>query len=168
MAEASSEDDLRQHFMLSGEKDYEAAIDRVIAQAESSLHLFDVNLSAGGYGSLARFEALNAFLRKSGKNRLVIVLHETDYFTAYCPRLMNLLKTYSHAVAIHKTVEHARIANDPFIIADEGHYVHRFHSGGARFLLALHDHAGARQLEERFRQLLEASHPAVFGTALGL
>lgn len=161
-------DTIQQHFMLTGEKDYEAAIDRVIDAAESTLHIFDANLACGGYGTARRYELLSDFLRKHGKNRLVIVLHETDYFTAYCPRLMNLLKTYSHAIAIHKTTEHARIANDPFVIADEVHYVHRFHRDGARFLLALHDPAGARQLEGRFQQLLDASHPAVFATTLGL
>lgn len=159
---------IKQHFMLTGEKDYDAAIDRVIDAAESTLHIFDANLASGGYEAARRYELLSDFLRKSGKNRLVIVLHETDYFTAYCPRLMNLLKIHSHAIAIHKTTEHARAANDPFVIADEVHYVHRFHRDGARSLLALHDPAGARPLEGRFQQLLEASHPAVFATTLGL
>lgn len=158
----------QQHFMLTGEKDYEAAIERVIDGAESTLHIFDTNLASGGYSAARRYEALNDFLRKNGKNRLLIVLHETDYFTAYCPRLMNLLKTHSHAIAVHQTTEHARLANDPFVIADEAHYVHRFHRDGARFLLALHDPVGARQLEGRFQQLLEVSHPAVFATTLGL
>lgn len=161
-------DSFKQHFMLNGEKDYEAAIDRVIDGAENTLHIFDANLASGGYGTARRYESLSDFLRKGSKNRLVIILHETDFFTAYCPRLMNLLKTHSHAIAIHKTTEHARIANDPFVIADEAHYVHRFHCDGARSLLALHDPAGARQLEGRFQQLLEASHPAVFATTLGL
>lgn len=157
-----------QRSMQSGNRDYEAAVEQVIALAEHTLHIFDPNLSRGGFGSQARFDALNRFLRKSAKNRLVIVLHDTDYFTAYCPRLKNLLKTHSHAVAIHKTLDYARVANDPIVIADEAHYVHRFHRDGMRFLLALHDPTQARQLDERFRQLLEASHPAVFATTLGL
>ena len=157
-----------QRQMLNGERDYEAAIDRVIDAAQNTLHIFDDDLANGGYSSLKRYDALNTFLRKSGKNRLLIVLHDTDHVSAYCPRLMNLLKTHSHAMAIHKTVEHARIASDPFIVADELHYVHRFHYDGARSLLALHDPAGARQIEDRFQQLLEASHPAVFATTLGL
>jgi hypothetical protein len=157
-----------QRQMLNGERDYESAIDRVIDNAQTTLHIFDSDLANGGYAGLKRYDALNAFLRKSDKNRLIIILHETEHVSAYCPRIMNLLKTHSHVMAIYKTMEHARIANDPFVVADDLHYVHRFHRDGARSLLALNDPTGARQIEERFQQLLEASHPAVFATTLGL
>ena len=156
------------HRKLGGEAEYEQAIDEVIGLAQRSLHIFDTDLTMGGYASLKRFEALRSFLLRDRANRLVIVLHEVDFLTARCPRLMNLLRLHSHGITIHKTHEHARVASDPFIVADEAHYVHRFHRDDARSLLALHDHAGARQLEERFGQLLEASHPAVFATTLGL
>ncbi len=168
MAEQSANTDLKQHRMLNGEAEYEAAIDEVIARAERTLHLFDIDLKYGGYSSLKRFEGLRDFLLKGRGNRIVMVLHETDFLTARCPRLMNLLRTHSHSIAINKTHEHARVAGDPFVVADEAHYVHRFHHDDARSLQALHDHAGARQLEERFGQLLAASHPAVFATTLGL
>lgn len=157
-----------QHRMLNGEEEYEAAIDEVIGNAERTLHIFDPDLTAGGYGSVRRFESLRNFLAKNRANRLVMVLHETEFLTRHCPRLMNLLKLYSHAIAILQTHEHGRVASDPLVIADDAHYVHRFHADSARALLALHDHAGARELEERFGQLLEASSPAVSATTLGL
>lgn len=169
MAEQLDESgNLKQHRMMNGEAEYEAAIDEVVAQATRKLHIFDVDLKHGGFSSLKRFEALRDFLLLGRGNQLVLVLHETDFLTARCPRLMSLLKTYSHSVSIYKTHEHARVASDPFVVADEMHYVHRFHHDDARSLLAVHDYAGARQLEERFAQLLEASHPAVFATTLGL
>ena len=168
MSEQPQDEQTLQHRMLGGEAEYESAIDEVIALAQKTLHVFDADLSSGAYASLKRYEALRDFLARDRSCRLVIVLHETDYFTARCPRLMQLLKTHSHAIVIHKTHEHARVASDPFIVADAAHYVHRFHADGPRGLLATHDHAGARLLEERFDQLLEASHPAVFATTLGL
>lgn len=158
----------KQHRLLNGEAEYSAAIDEVIEQAEHTLHIFDIDLAVGGYDAVSRFEALRQFLAKDRLNRLVIVLHETDYLVRYCPRLMNLLKLYSHAISILKTHEHARVANDPFVIADEVHFVHRFHADDARALQALYDHAGARLLAERFGQLQEASAPAVAATTLGL
>lgn len=157
-----------QHRTLNGEAEYEAAIDEVISHAERTLHIFDVDLSSGGYSSLKRYESLRAFLMKSRANRLVLVLHETDFLERHCPRLMNLIKLHSHAVSVSKTQEHARIANNPVVIADEAHYVHRFHVDGARAAVALGDHAGARQLEERFEQLLEASSQVALAGALGL
>jgi hypothetical protein len=157
-----------QHQLLIGEKEYEAAIDGVIAHAKHRVHIFDSDLSVGGYSRVKRYEVLRDFLLQGRSNRLVIVVHEIEYLTARCPRLMNLLKTNSHAISIHKTAEHARIASDPFVIADDAHYVHRFHSDGMRFLLAYQDHAGTRPLEERFAQLMESSTPAVFATTTGL
>jgi hypothetical protein len=163
-----AEERQKQHRMIEGEAEYEQAIDEVIGRAARSLHIFEIDASSGGYGTLARYESLRSFLSRDRSNRLVMILHETDYLTRYCPRLMNLLKLYSHAVSILKTHEHARVASDPFVIADEAHYVHRFHADGARALLAFDDHAEARLLEERFAQLQEASTPAVSAMTLGL
>jgi hypothetical protein len=157
-----------QHRMLNGESEYEEAIDEVIGRAERSLHIFDTDLASGGYNTARRAEALRTFLMKNRANRLVMVLHETEHLTCHCPRLMNLLKLHSHAISILQTHEHGRVASDPVVIADEAHYVHRFHSEGARALQGLGDHAGARQLEERFGQLQEAAAPAVFAVTLGL
>lgn len=157
-----------QRNMLESERDYEAAIDQVIAAAEGVLRIFDVDLRSGAYFSVRRHQLLSDFLRRSGRNRLTIVLHDTAYLTGYCPRLMNLLTMHSHALAIHKTEDHARVAHDPFVLADDLHYVHRFHRDGPRSLLAMNDPVGTRQLSDRFDELLDASHPAVFATTLGL
>lgn len=156
------------HCMLNGEKEYETAIDTVIQAAQRCLRIFDPDLASGGYSSLRRYTLLRDFLLCGRGNQILIILHETSYLTGHCPRLMQLLQTHSHNIFIHKTQEHARSASDPFIVADEAHYVHRFHHEGSRFLLAMQDHAGARVLEERFSQLYEASYPAVFATTLGL
>lgn len=166
MAETTAEQ--KRHDMLEGMVEYEQAVDSIIALAQSQLHIFDADLSSGGYASRKRYEALRDFLRRHRNNRLVLVLHEIDYLTAHCPRLMDLLRTHSHGIAIQQTHEHARGANDPFLIADDAHYVHRFHQQGRRFLLARNDPVGAHELQERFAQLLEASHPAAPATTLGL
>jgi len=168
MAQQTTTQEAPQLQSLSGEQAYEAAIDTIIQHAERELLIFDADLSRGGYTSPKRYEALRGFLAKNRNNRLTIVLHEVDFFSTHCPRLMGLLKTYSHAISICQTAEHALITNDPFMIADQQHYLHRFHVDDARLLLALHDPVGVRSLQERFDQLLEASSPAVFVTTLGL
>lgn len=156
------------HRTLDGEKEYAAAIGEVIAKAERTLHIFDIDLAAGGYDSMQRFEAIRDFLVRSRAGLLVIVLHETGYLERYCPRLLGLLKLYSHRISIYKTHEHGRTASDPFVIVDEAHYVHRFHAAGTRALLAFDDFAGARGLEERFQMLMETASLAVPATTLGL
>ena len=156
------------HRSLEGENEYTAAIAEVVGKAERSLHIFDIDLATGGYQTAERYEALRQFMTRSRSGTLVVVLHDTAYFERYCPRLINLLKLYSHRISILKTHEHGRLANDPFVIADEAHYVHRFHAEGARAKLGLDDHAGARMLEERFQQLMETAAPAISATTLGL
>lgn len=99
----------RQHQLLIGEKEYVAAIDSVIAYADHTIHIFDSDLSVGGYSGVKRYEVLRNFLLRGRSNRLVIVVHEIEYLTTHCPRLIELLKTCSHAISIHKTTEHARV-----------------------------------------------------------
>jgi hypothetical protein len=157
-----------QRQLLDGEREYEAAIDRVITVAQGTLHIFDIDFTRGNYGSVKRHELLQDFLRRNSKNTLTIVLHDVSHFTAHCPRLINLLRLHSHAMTVYQTTDRARVANDPFVIADELHYVHRLHRDHARSVLALDDPNGARAIEGRFQEILEASHPAVFATTLGL
>lgn len=154
--------------LLNGEREYETAIDRVIEAAQNTLHIFDVDFTRGGYGSAKRYELLQDFLRRGAGNALVIVLHDVSYFTAYCSRLMNMLRLYSHAMTVYQTTDRARVANDPFVIADELHYVHRLHRDHARSVFALDDPNEARAIEGRFQEILDASSPAVFATTLGL
>ena len=154
--------------LLDGEREYDAAIDRIIQAAQNTLHIFDIDFKRGGYGSAQRYELLQDFLRRGSGNTLAIVLHDVTHFTAHCPRLMNLLRLYSHAMTVYQATDRARAATDPFVIADELHYVHRLHRDHPRSVLALDDPNGARSIEGRFQEILEASHPAVFATTLGL
>lgn len=153
---------------LEGLQEYEQAIDLVIRQARRNLRIFSYNLRNEGYNSLARFEALQNFLLMSRANRLVIILHDTDYLTRECPRMMNLLRQFSHAIAIYQTNDEARSISDPFIIADEDHYLHRFHYEHPRAALALNDKAGALELTRRFNDMAETAEPAAAPTTLGL
>lgn len=154
--------------LLDGEREYEAAIDRVIQLAQGTLHIFDIDFTRGGYGSAQRYELLQDFLRRRSGNTLTVVLHDVSHFTSHCPRLMSLLRLYSHAMTVYEATDRARVANDPFIIADELHYVHRLHRDHPRSVLALDDPNGARGIKGRFQEILEASYPAVFATTLGL
>lgn len=154
--------------ILQGEHAYEAAIDLVIASAGQELLIFDTDLSQGGYSSVKRYEALRSFLAKGRANRLTIILHETDYLTSRCPRLMGLVKAYGHAISIRKTDEQVHGVNDALVIADQLHYLHRLHRDHARFRYELDAAANTKPLFDRFLELQEFSHPAVSVTTLGL
>ena len=156
------------HRPINGIAEYEEALDILIELARRHLRIFDYNLEDGGYNTLRRFDLLRIFLLASRSNRLEIVLHDTDYLTRFCPRMINLFKQFSHAVTIMETTSEAKSIYDPFAVAGLTCYVHRFHYDDPRALLALNDVEGSHVLIKRFNEIRDASAPAVTATTLGL
>lgn len=156
------------HRQLNSTADYTEALDVLIELARHRLRIFDYNLEDGGYTTLRRYDLLRTFLLASRNNRLEIVLHDTDYLTRFCPRILSLLKQFSHAITIQETTPQAKAIYDPFTIADEACFLHRFHYDNPRALLALHDIEGSHVLIKRFEEIRAASAPAIPATILGL
>lgn len=155
------------HEKLLGVKEYQAALDRLLSRPQRQLRIFDVAL-ARRFDTAARYELLRGFLLRSRANRIQVVLHDTSNLQRDCPRLMNLLRQFSHAIAVHETEAHAKKVYDPFAIADDRDHLHRFHHEDTRALLALDDPLGTQLLLDRFAELWEASAPAASATTLGL
>ncbi len=162
------EDELRPDAVILGERNYEAALDIVFALAERELLIFDQHLKAGAYQTPARHALLEGFLRKDPQNRLLMVLHEADFFTQHCPRLFGLLKTHGHAIQVLLTNDHAKIAKDCFVIADGLHTVRRVHIDHARFTYTLNDVETATMLRQRFDEILSETSVPVTASTLGL
>lgn len=154
--------------ILIGEALYAEAINLVIAQATSSLLIFDQDLTHGDYKSLARYQAIRQFLSQHPNSSLTMVLHQSEHLTTQCPRLMELLLIYGHKLTIYVTNDTAKIAKDCFVIADETHYVKRIHIDQARFKYALNDAESCAGLHMRFNELLEETAHTLSATSLGL
>ena len=147
---------------------YQQALDQVIEQARHTLYFFEYDLHEGGWNSPQRENLLQQFILRSTNNRLHIALHSVDFVRRHCPRLLNLQRQYSYAVFIHETNPEARSINDPMLIADGRHYVHRFHYAQVRGELVLHDPDQTLRLAQRFDEIWRASTVAVTATTLGL
>ncbi len=154
--------------VVVGERNYEEALDLVIARAKNELLIFDTDLNRGGYASQKRYELINQFLAKQPQNRLMIVLLDAQYFIQYCPRLFGLLENYSHMMTVFKTNDAAKIAQDCFVIADKQHYIRRFNKDQARFKFAFNDKELSAQLVKRFNELLEETTESISHNQLGL
>ncbi|MGH8619068.1 MAG: hypothetical protein ACREUW_15355 [Burkholderiales bacterium] len=152
---------------LAGGVEIESAIDGLIAEADAHIRLFDRALTRA-WNSPQRHDLLRAFLLKRRTNKLEIVLHETGNLTRDCPRLMLLVKQFSHALAIRRTLPAARRVYDPFAIADDLLFVHRFHFDDLRGVLTRADLAATQLMRKRFAEIWEASTPAMAATTLGL
>lgn len=154
--------------VMLGERNYAAALDLVIGQAESQLLIFDQGFEKGDYASLKRFELIQHFLSQNITSELTIILQNAQYFSTNCPRLFDLLSVYGHKMHVFETNDFAKVAKDCFVIADKKHYCRRFHIDQARFKFALDDVETSASLLLRYDELLAETADTISVTKLGL
>jgi hypothetical protein len=157
-----------QHTQLNGAAEYIAALDTLCERAQHSLFIFEKNFEGAGFNSEARYNSLRRLLLSSPINRLHLLAHDTRPITQHCPRLMMLLRQFSHNMHIWQTPPHLLHLTEPFAVADESHYVRRFHFDDPRGILAQDDVEGARALKSRFSEMWASSRPSLSSTATGL
>lgn len=145
-----------------------SAIDRLIELAQQRIRVFDQDLSQTGWSDDARVARLSAFLRGGRGRRLDIIVHDTRYASSACPRLIGLLRNFSHAMTIYQTGAEARHATDPLLIVDDRHYLHRFHFEQPRAALGINQPEQTRPLANRFDEIWATGEPGVNATVLGL
>ncbi len=152
---------------LAGFAEYDAALDELIANATHTIRIFDRGIGRS-FNSPQRQELLGRFLLARRTNRVRIVLHETGNIVRDCPRLMLLLKRFSHGLAIYQTLPAARRVYDPFAVADDTRFVRRFHYTDIRGEATIGDVAATSLLIRRFDEIWEAAAPSVSATTIGL
>src|SRR5688572_26965217 len=147
---------------------FQAAVERLMEQPGRELRVFDPNGAALRLNDAGRIERLEGFLLASRTRRLYFVVHDTDHLTRQCPRLLMLLRRFSHAMQINRTHEEIREVQDAFLLLDAVHYVRRpvaqlFHGA-----MGLGDENEGQALRGRFAEIWAASYPAVPSTTIGL
>jgi len=152
---------------LEGLVAYEDALDELLANATRTVRIFDRVLGKG-FNSPRRYDLLRELLRASRTNRVYVALHETANIVRDCPRLIMLLKQFSHGLFIYQTLPAARRVYDPFAVADDTRFVHRFHHTDMRGVATVGDVAATQLLMKRFDEIWQASAPAVSATTIGL
>ena len=153
---------------FENEGEFHLALDRFLEQPGRELRLFDSDLKSLQLSSPARIAQLERFLRGSRTRRIYIVVHETDYLTHQCPRMMGLLKLFTHAIQINRTHEEIRNLQDAFMVLDAQHYLRRPVAGHFRGAIGLHDENEALAMRSRFQEIWSASYPGVASTTVGL
>ena len=161
-------DDTLRHTQFDGVSDYIAALDSVCTLAQRTLNIFEKDFSDIGFNSEKRFETLRRFLLANNNNRLNLLAHNPQPLIRYCPRMMILLREFGHGMFIYQTPKSLQHVSEPFAVADNSHYVRRYHFDHSRGLLAENDPEGARLLNSRFHEMWESSHSSASGTKLGL
>jgi len=157
-----------EYLQFDTEADYQAAVDRLLATPGRELRIFDPDLASLRLNAPQRVEQLTNFLAASRTRRLYVALHDPDYLTKYCPRMMALLARFAHAIQVNCTHEEIRNLQDSFLVIDQSHYLRRPVAQQFRGALGLHDETEALTMRTRFTEIWSASFPGVAGTTLGL
>jgi hypothetical protein len=144
------------------------ALDDLVGLAKLSIRVFDIDLSEMGWSSVARHDALAAFLRASRNARLDIIVHDSRYLEGRCARLQALQRLYGNAINLYASGPEAQGARDPLAIIDGRHYLHRFDIEQPRAILGIEDVSGATPLILRFDEIWATGAPAFPGSLLGL
>ncbi len=147
---------------------FQAAVDRLLEQPGRELRVFDPDGAALGLNQPARIERLERFLLASRTRRLYLVLHDTDHVTRHAPRLLTLLRRFSHAMQVNRTHEEIREVQDAFLLLDAMHYVRRPVAELFKGAIGLGDENEGQALRGRFAEIWSASYPAVSSTTAGL
>lgn len=157
-----------QRRLIATKKEFAEAFDELLGKTGKTLRMFDHNLADFGMNGVAREEQLRTFLHKRRTNRLQIVVHDTAVIAQRSPRLMRLLRQFSHAIAIHQTNEEIRNLEDVLVVGDDAHCLRRRHHDHPKGSVYLDDPIETREWLNRFNAIWEHSSPAVSATTIGL
>ena len=153
---------------FDSEGDYQQALDRFLEQPGRELRLFDPDLKSLRLNSPARIAQIEKFLRASRTRRIYIAVHQTEHLTRHCPRMMELLRLFTHAIQINRTHEEISNLQDAFLVLDAQHYLRRPVAEYFRGAIGLHDETEALSMRSRFQEIWSASYPGVASTTVGL
>ncbi|MCD2515840.1 hypothetical protein LQ564_05865 [Massilia sp. G4R7] len=134
--------------------------------AEHSLDLFDPDFAVFPLGSSDFDTLLRAFLARGGVLRLA--MHSPAHIERHYPRLLRLLRDYSHLVECRVTPKALHNLTDSFCIADDRHVLRRFHSDHMRGEMAFDTPASVDIPRQRFDAIWAESRPALQPTITGL
>ena len=147
---------------------FQAAFERLLEQPGRELRVFDPDGAALRLNDAPRVESLARFLLASRTRRIYLVVHSTDHLTRQCPRMLALLRRFSHAIQINQTHEEIRNVQDAFLLLDSVHYVRRPVAALFRGAMGLGDENEGQALRGRFGEIWATSFPAVSSTTVGL
>jgi hypothetical protein len=165
---AETQDGAPERSLLQTKSDYERGFGRVLVLLRRELRIFDPDLSELQLNSAERVEVLSRFLRGGPNRRVFIALHDVDFVSKRCPRLIALLGVYASSIFIHQTVGDAAKVQDCFVLADGDHLVRRPVTVQPRGVLVLNDPKECQPMRERFDEIWESSEPAVSANTTGL
>lgn len=148
--------------------EHDASLHEILQLLSASLSIFDADLLRLRLERPEHVETLRAFLGKSTRNRIRIVLKDAEPFRRESPRLFKLLATYPKQMNVVQCPEHLRSMNDALFIVDDRHALIRIHKDNARSRIIIDDKPGCAPYVQRFLDIENEGGESVSATTLGL
>ena len=147
-------------------KEFDAHLRSCLQAAEHTLELFDPDFAVFGLGSSEIDALLRVFLARGGVLRLA--LHTAAHVERHDPRLLRLVRDYSHAVECRATPKALHNLTDSFCLVDRRHVLRRFHRDHMRGEMAF-DTPGSVDIPlHRFDAIWAESRPTLQPTITGI
>jgi len=149
-------------------REYSAAIRQTLESAEGELCVFDPDLAHTGLESSESVVLIERLLLATRRARLRIVLHDTTNLESRSPRLLRLMRDFSHCCEVRRSPGDLRNLTECYLLTSNDTGVVRIHRDWPRGKWFVANPAEAGIWLSRFQQLWECSTPAAPATRLGL
>ncbi len=148
--------------------EYQAALNQLIVAAQHSIRIHDRDLEASGFNTTVVYEKLHRFCLAGGQRRIEILLDDTAYVQNRCPRLMTLLRDFSHVIEIRRTAAEGEQPDYGFVLGDRNIVLKRVDKGALQGQFDADDASSAAVLHQQFDYLWQRADGSVSATTLGL
>jgi hypothetical protein len=153
---------------FDSEPSYRGAIGATLALAQREIRVFDSDLTAMAFEDAKRIELLTAFLAADRHRSLKLIVHDDGPIQRFAPRLLALLRRFSHAIEVRKTPERLRHLTDRWVLADAAHGTVRFHCDHPRGKQIWNDKTEIGPWWQRAEELWMESEPCSPASVTGL
>ena len=137
--------------LITSWTDYQAAVDQLLAQPANKLLIFDHDLAHLQLDTPAHHEALVQQLHHGARIRIVV--RDASRLRAQHPRLMRLLATHTHQLAIHETPASLAHLRDSLLLRDDQDGLIRFEQALPRSKILLAESEELRPYLLRFDEI---------------
>ncbi|NRR32811.1 hypothetical protein HSX11_21825 [Oxalobacteraceae bacterium] len=151
---------------FSSRAEFKQLLLAALARGVQRLQLFDPDFALWDLGSSDTDAALRHFLSRGG--HLQLVAHSNAELERHAPRLLRLLKDYSHAIECRQTNKNLRQLSDSFCIVDQRDIVRRFHADHLRGEAVFDAPAEVEAYVDRFDAIWAETLPGLHASTTGL
>jgi hypothetical protein len=154
--------------LINSWTEHDEALRRLLPQLSRALRIFDEDLSRLNLERREIAESLRAFLLRSPRNTLKIILKDPDPFLRRSPRLVQLLRDYPERMTVSVCPQHLSSLSDSLLLIDDEHALVRFHQDNVRAKAIFADRDECIPYTLRFEEIAREGGEPLATTPLGL